>query len=560
MRFDMRHEVWTDGTQVAVVWDNGHVCVYQHRPGDETPELVGWLDPEEGKWPWGRPPPSVLDRWRAACGWPDGAVDAAGPWALQPDGDGRRLVGERAAVRRVVHGRSRESSLPGRPDRVSALAHLVNSPEGTVLIDAMHGLVWSLEAGVAHVLGRVNEESGLQAVRVPGGVVVHFSFQHRQGGLLRIDDGGTVDEAADTYGFTCPLAYVDGRVHGVLPAEGTWRVPGGETVTTTVGGHVFTRLDPVRLELDDEELSGIPLDYGPWVTSCAGGLWVAADGHTLVILERLGGTWVERYDRLRPPKGESTRLAGRSRLAHVQPLAWEGSPGPFEVRTSITNVGESLVGMQLRVTAPPTVRPTTIVVGDEPATVLEGRARFSSVPLPNGRPVRLVVQGMATGPGVVGLRAVRPRVAVAHAEDVLGDLTLEVVVRSGLRAARDGKVLALQPVWTAELGRRGQLDADTPEPDLTRWLRRALSRCRVPDVASDPEGVRDEWLRMSARDRAAAPTGRVPAYKLASGRHWSITAPEAARIAEALGPDHPLGAFAAAGPFEILGDDPLAGA
>jgi hypothetical protein len=44
-----------------------------------------------------------------------------------------------------------------------------------------------------------------------------------------------------------------------------------------------------------------------------------------------------------------------------------------------------------------------------------------------------------------------------------------------------------------------------------------------------------------------------------SGLHWIVIPAEAKRIVKVLGADHPFGAFAAKGQFEVQGTDPLGG-
>ena len=84
-----------------------------------------------------------------------------------------------------------------------------------------------------------------------------------------------------------------------------------------------------------------------------------------------------------------------------------------------------------------------------------------------------------------------------------------------------------------------------------------MARCRVKTADEDRDAVLAEWRRMTERDREA--TGvKMPAYKLSSGLHWVVIPAEIKRIVKVLGADHPFAKFAAKGPFEVQGTDPLA--
>jgi len=139
----------------------------------------------------------------------------------------------------------------------------------------------------------------------------------------------------------------------------------------------------------------------------------------------------------------------------------------------------------------------------------------------------------------------------------IGTFEVEVDVRGGPVAVRGDIRLRIDPEWTAELGKDGALDASKPAPDLSRWVQRALTRCRVQRADEAPEAVLKQWLRMTEKDRAAFEL-KIPVYKLSTGLHWIVGVDEAKRIARTLGPDHPFGAFAGEGPFEVQGTDPFA--
>ncbi len=544
MRFETRHDVWTDGTRVVVVWGTGDLCAYVAGKA-KAPELESWLGLDDDPWPVGQPPEPIVLRWGELAGWgPPAAdtVDAAGGWTLHRDRSGLRLAGRAAPPLPEAHTvEVAPGDMAPQPElpRVGPRAHLCASDAGTVLVDASHGLIWCLEAAVAHRLSGVGPGWTLRAVRVPDAVVVHGTSEDGLSVLVRIDDRGGMSSGSPTAGATHRLQWTDTVVRGVI---------GGNSPQ-------FIEVDPTSLRVTHVGAGGIRLDAGAWTGHCAGGLWVATNGEQVVILHQREGVWVERV-KMGPPTGDPTKQAGHPRLAEVETAHWEGKPGDFEVRVHLRNIGKHRAGMHLDVSHPDTVRITALVLGGQRATLDDGRATFAHVGLRHQTPVPLTIRGRATGPGIVGLRAcwdVDPR----NPAKELGKFTIEVVVRSSLHAVRGTERIDLDSTWTAELMRRSVLDVERPEPDLTRWLARALSRLRVQAVADDPEGVLAAWRRMSERDRKASAGRKVPAYKLASGRHWVITDPEAKAIRSALGADHPFGRFAAGGAFEVCGTDPL---
>lgn len=238
---------------------------------------------------------------------------------------------------------------------------------------------------------------------------------------------------------------------------------------------------------------------------------------------------------------------------HVEHAAWSGRPGAFEVSVALVHRGSDLPGLYLRILGSAHVDRVTL--GQTTQTVSGGIAAFPHAGLVDGGPETLTLRGtaLATSEIVIELTARRyepldieraPERAPAIVEVDLTRFRIALTVESdAMRAVRGEVWLDLDPAWVAELERLGVLDVTGKAPDLKRWVRRALSRCRVDSVSDDPDGVLAEWLRISERDRAA--TGvLVPAYKFASAEHWILSAAEAAQIRRALGVGHPLGAFA----------------
>ncbi len=83
------------------------------------------------------------------------------------------------------------------------------------------------------------------------------------------------------------------------------------------------------------------------------------------------------------------------------------------------------------------------------------------------------------------------------------------------------------------------MDKQIPPPDLQRWAYRASRRLRLEEIP-DPDHEKfepfvDMFMELSEPDRAAEHGDGtvVPAYKLADGSEWIVTAREAGVLAEA---------------------------
>ena len=292
-----------------------------------------------------------------------------------------------------------------------------------------------------------------------------------------------------------------------------------------------------------------------------GNLWVVCNGSKAVVAAHRESGWEKAFE-LKRPDGNPLDLAGRTRLAPTKPFTWSGPPGPFKAKGTIRNIGENKVGANFHVRRSQTVQITHIQFGEERATVREGIANFARTAMGYEHPVPVILEGRASSPGeVLVIVGALTRYKTKKPLEI-GRLMLEVEVEGGLVVVRGDERLSILPEWTAKLGRGGALDGSATAPDLTRWLHRAMARCRVNSADEDREGVLTEWLRLTERDRIA--TGeKLPAYKLSSGLHWIVIPAEAKRITRVLGADHPDTLDSAhglgEGQFEVQGTDPLVG-
>jgi len=112
-----------------------------------------------------------------------------------------------------------------------------------------------------------------------------------------------------------------------------------------------------------------------------------------------------------------------------------------------------------------------------------------------------------------------------------------------LRTMEGGEELELVPAATRYILWRmvevEVMDKQIPPPDLQRWAYRASRRLRLEEIP-DPEHEQfeafvDMFMELSEPDRAK-PYGDgtvVPAYKLADGSEWIVSAKEAEVLAEA---------------------------
>lgn len=554
MRYDMGPEVWLSDRGLALIWDNGHLCEYTRTGPDAEPwVLSAWLPSEKG-WRWGRPPEAIRARWNRLAGWPEGAVDSVGPWSLQPNYEGwsATLAGPGPALPEAnwlpfdpVARRWEEDEEDLRPPlrSLSIHARLCPGPHGAVLVDPDRALVWSLTDGLAWRLEGVNEEWGLQALRLPGAILVHAACQHRSGMLVKLHDDGRLESLGDPYGFTCPLRLHRGRVHAPLPIEGV--------LADGPSGHGLFVFAPDARAFPDPVTV---LDYGPWASELREGLWVVNDGHRAVILRESDAGWVEEQI-LRPPTGDPTRLHGPTRLAEGPPLQWRGRPGAFTLELRLENEGRDQVGFVLQA-AGEAARLQLARLGEQEARFVSGAARFDHAPLRHREPLTLRLEGEVTAPGLLTLQVHttsfapvdpnKPRHEVQT--ERIGGFRVQLEVEGGLLLRRGEACLALDPSWVAALGVAGLLDTELREPELERWWTRAMRRCRAE--ARTPEVVQ-AWLALSQREREAASPSGVAAYKLRSGQRWVLSEAEAARIAQALGPEHALGAWASGGAFEV---------
>ncbi|NCG20802.1 MAG: hypothetical protein GWP91_17480 [Rhodobacterales bacterium] len=566
MRIDKLHEVWTDGEQFAIIWDNGHLCIYRYTRDAAGPELVGWLAPERADNPdWRGVPPSAMGkRWCELTGWPEGATSSAGDWSLVQDGDAQlRLAGPRAVSRSSIISVQVKglghvpAELPDDAALFSRSAVLVDAESGVLLLDRQLGLVWSLDANVLVQVAGASVDLQMDGVRVSDGVILHLSTANRLGSLVHIADDGTQTAIADTVGEGCPLHTSKGEVLGLLPREGSWRGLQGALLDAGSSGQQFKALDPSSFVVVDAIPDDLDLQPAASTSACTDDLWVVCNGSKALVLVHRESGWEKAFE-LKRPEGNPLDLAGRTRLAPTKPIFWSGPPGPFKAKGTLRNIGETKVGANFHVRRSQTVQITHIQFGDERATVRDGIANFARTAMRYEHPVPVILEGRASSPGeVLVIVGSLTRYKTKKPLEI-GRLMLEVEVEGGLVAVRGDERLSILPEWTSKLGRGGALDGSATAPDLTRWLHRAMARCRVNTADEDREGVLSEWLRMTERDRIA--TGeKLPAYKLSSGLHWIVIPAEAKRIVKVLGADHPFGAFAAKGQFEIQGTDPLGG-
>ncbi len=564
MRIDKLHEVWTDGVQIGIIWNNGHLCIYRFEAGATGPDLAGWLGPDRSDNPdWrGCPPAALGDRWCELTEWPKGAAEAAGDWSLSEAADAHlRLAGPgknsrpTAKALDVGLGQAAAAELPDDASLVSRRATLVPSAHGSLLLDPELGLVWSLDAGVLFQLHGLSRPGSLSGVRVANGVILHVTGADRLGKLLHITDDGTQTEIATTVGEGGPLHLAHGAVWGLLPREGSWRGLQGTGLDTGSTGQQFKRIDAVSLEVTDALDTSFDMEPAATSSACVGNVWVVCNGQRAAVLKRVDGAWQTAFE-LKRPDGDPYDLAGRTRLAPAKTFRWSGPPGPFRAEGTIRNIGENRVGANFHVRRSNTMQITHIQFGDERATVRDGIANFARTAMKYEHAVPVVIEGRASSPdAMIVMVAALPKYRAKKPVE-LGRITVEVEVEGGLVAVRGDERLSILPEWTAALGRGGALDGSIDAPDLSRWLHRAMARCRVSKAEEDREGVLAEWRRMTERDRQATSV-KMPAYKLSSGLHWMVIPAETKRIVKVLGTDHPLGAFAAKGPFEVQGTDPL---
>lgn len=125
--------------------------------------------------------------------------------------------------------------------------------------------------------------------------------------------------------------------------------------------------------------------------------------------------------------------------------------------------------------------------------------------------------------------------AASEPESATPDRTVRLLCKS--------RELLLKPAATRYLTWRmvevGAMDKRIPPPDLDRWSHRASRRLRLEDVPPPDHPQHAEYravfLDLSAADRASetGQHGVVGAYKVLNGSDWTITAKEAAILADA---------------------------
>ena len=283
MRIDKLHEVWTDGEQFAIIWDNGHLCIYRYAKSAAGPELVGWMAPERADNPdWRGVPPSAMGkRWCELTGWPEGATSSAGDWSLVQDGDAQlRLAGPRAVSRPSILSVDVDglgnvpTELPDDGALFSRSAVLADGEHGALLVDRQLGVAWSLDANVLVQVSGGSIDLQMAGVRVKDGVILHLSSANRRGSLVHIADDGTQTSIAATVGEGCPLHASKGTVLGLLPREGSWRGLQGALLDAGSSGQQFKSLDPTSFDVSDAISDELDLSPAASTSECVGNLWV----------------------------------------------------------------------------------------------------------------------------------------------------------------------------------------------------------------------------------------------------------------------------------------------
>ncbi len=418
-------------------------------------------------------------------------------------------------------------------------AILEHGPYGALVCDPGRGLIWSLSDGICWHLSGVNTDNRgtLRAMRVPGGVVVHSCWNGRMDVLGRVSDGGGVRNRRTGEMSEANFVWVQGQLYTVLSGEGREHA----ICAIDLGSGVATPVLPLTTTVfmlsaqGEEVVAGCP-NGDVWRFQCRGGVW-----------SELGLVEIPRN-----PKSQALPSLGQNTAT------WTGPPGPFELKTVLRNGGGALVGLQLSAQSSSGVVLESATIGGVSMDLEQGRARFASLSWSPMATHTLTLRGQASGPGAVTLALSWLRATTrfeqftateTQTEAVpVGTLQLRVSVQATLCAVRDGEHLDWDPAWSARLAQAGVLDTRRPKPELERWTRRALRRCRVDRVEQAPEAVHQAWLGFSAKERGAH-DGRVPAYKLQSPEHWILSAEEAAQIASAFPQEHPLRCFCAGGAF-----------
>ncbi|MCB9679481.1 MAG: hypothetical protein H6737_30530 [Alphaproteobacteria bacterium] len=521
--------VWSNGEIHLVQWPDGAVCRYREE------HLDYWYD--------GGDPVRREVLWDALRDREPGGAEGWSGWRLVPSEAGHRLEGP--GLERIHTVRLDLGDTPAGPFDLRALSPRARL-EGTAVVDPEQGLVLDLHAGYG--------------VRIEGAGPRTDVWLGHSGRGRRIWVNGP--ERA----FVVDLAYsgrpgaptaLPGRLFGPPTRRGVLLQIGESVVRCTVESMPDTFAHTREGTVETGDVIAVAM---------AAESWLLHRGDAVEILRSGGASqW------LAPPT-EATWEAWPPdpRVVAEGPLEATVPPGPFTAGTRIRSIGRKLAGLVLKAGDLGDVRITAAHLhGVEARPDANGEIRFPHAPLSAGRPLALAVEGTVVASAEasiplfvatyepIAVETTGPVAAPRRHTAEVGALHLVVTVEdAGLVLVRGDTRLALHPDWVAALREAGALDLDATPPDLDRWVRRALARCRVQAVSDDPQGVLAEWLRMTERDREASGP-KLPAYKLATGKHWVVTAPEAATIRAALGADHPLGAFAT-GPLVVEGPDPLA--
>lgn len=549
-RLDLGHDVELHRGRLVWFRPKGDVLVY------EGAELVGWHGEAHDRGMFSgraaRRVPGLWAFWRAAVGWDADAVDQAGAYKLVAVGTHRTaLIGpaQRGASVSIPWDDTPNApplrNLDGLdPSSLSGGASLHHSPHGVVLCEPEFGLVWSLDEGRMWQLSGVDSSHGMSAFRTDGGVWVHSSWTERQGPVGWISDMGEARSVERVQGSAAPFVAV------------------GASAWTFLCRGLRSDVDVCRLAPDGSGLERkTPLSDGVDAVAVGEGRAVVVlTSGTAIRFDVSDEAWVER-EVLHVPSGSLDRFNAPAALGESA-AQWSGPPGAIEVPIGWRNTGGGAVGLRIRVACTGGVVIDAVRIGEQRVTLEDGMAAFGQLHLAARGPLDVVLSGEAAGPGslrvdVVGWKRasaglVRSERDPVHLEEViLGTGTVEISVESSLVAVRGDARLSLDAAWTSQLVAGGAVDGEAREPDLDRWMYRALRRCRVQSAEEAPEAVRETWLRMSSAERAAH-TGRLPLYKLQSGRDWIVTEEECAAIREALTAEHPLARFSAAGSFVIV--------
>ena len=483
-RFQFDTAVWTDGRRIVAGWGQGGLSAWDD--GVLVREIPPRADARLEK-----PRPAFLAAWSELVGWPSGAVDAAGGWALVPQGrDALRIVGPPLPPRRLVHVRwERPGAGALRPVGVlGTSARLTPGEHGTVVVDPSQGLVWCLDDGLALRLSGIHEEYELGAARIPGGFAVHTAWTGRGGSVGIVDEDGRTSGQTDVYGPATDLFAFGGAVWGLVPDDDP-------------------KLSLCRIDPDGRLVRLCDTSYGAGGHWIAGDRWVVLEHDRVRVLAWSGSSWVEQAPLLTREAAEREAAEARAALPPDlgrTELAWEGPAGPLRVAGTLHNGGRTEAGVRLTTRVTGGVRVDRIVLGDHDRRVSDAELLFP-VRLPAHGDLPFELHGQAVGPGAVRMALARLETPGEGETDALGTVVVRVTVKGGLALVRDGVRLPLDPAWVAAIG--PLLDGDLPEPDLGRWVRR--TRC-----------ARSGSGRALSSGSAGAPGGSPPTSSSAASGGW----------------------------------------